>query len=714
MRQYSPIAILLLVLGLLASLWTAARRIVVERAGRTVELAVDLEQLRSLTTSVGVPLPEALDALKRAGITSIAVSEQILGELETDGLARVRHAAPGQPRGVTEVQITDPALFRQAADSLRLKLRSASAAGTAGEAEKTPARQVRLLGPGGLEMSAPVGWSFVRNVSIGLPQEDVALVRAHGLELVGRISNFTAADEAAIPAVARRLHEAGAHTVIFVGDEVLGHRTRVKEAAAALDAEGLRYGSVEFGKQMGDDQLSRALEARIVRVHSIQSAELAKLEPDGLIDRFVKAAEERNIRLLYLRLFPNVLDRPFQDNLDTIAAVARGLRARNLRLGIAEPLWRIYPETRSSPAALLAAPGPETGSGPLVGRLLSRLVPAISALAVAAAAVLLLAGLVLLPAGAQTLLALLGSAAVGLMVLGGGNLGRELVALAGAILFPVLAFVWFPVAVKEPGSGAGSADPTATNGTRPPPAYTRARTPGSPCAQFAAISGVSIMGALTVVGLLSERQFMVKVAQFMGIKAAHFLPLLAIALLYAANALGGPRPWPEVRRRAQQRFEQVLGERLQLWHLVAGGAAVVVIGLLLARTGNDPGVGVSGTELSLRNLLDRYLVRPRTKEFLIGHPALLFVLMVSARRARHWIFVPLAVVGAIGQVSLVNSFCHLHTPLLLTVARTFNGLWLGVLIGLLFVRLASRWLFPSRRPSPTTEPAPRAEAGARR
>jgi len=41
---------------------------------------------------------------------------------------------------------------------------------------------------------------------------------------------------------------------------------------------------------------------------------------------------------------------------------------------------------------------------------------------------------------------------------------------------------------------------------------------------------------------------------------------------------------------------------------------------------------------------------------------------------------------------MVNSFCHLHTPLLMTVVRTFNGLWLGVVFGLILARVAGRWL----------------------
>jgi hypothetical protein len=96
--------------------------------------------------------------------------------------------------------------------------------------------------------------------------------------------------------------------------------------------------------------------------------------------------------------------------------------------------------------------------------------------------------------------------------------------------------------------------------------------------------------------------------------------------------------------------------------------------------------------MSFRNLLDRYLVRPRTKEFMIGHPALLATLLLSPRLPKRAILIPFALLGAIGQVSMVNSFCHLHTPLLMTVVRTFNGLWLGMLVGFVLARLVGRWL----------------------
>ena len=118
--------------------------------------------------------------------------------------------------------------------------------------------------------------------------------------------------------------------------------------------------------------------------------------------------------------------------------------------------------------------------------------------------------------------------------------------------------------------------------------------------------------------------------------------------------------------------------------VVVGFVALVALALFVARSGNDPGVGVSATELKTRALLDKYLyVRPRTKEFGLGHPALLLGLAAAAsRRFPQWVL-PLLVIGAIGQSSLMDTFCHLHTPLLVSALRGLIGWALGAVFGAL-------------------------------
>ena len=109
--------------------------------------------------------------------------------------------------------------------------------------------------------------------------------------------------------------------------------------------------------------------------------------------------------------------------------------------------------------------------------------------------------------------------------------------------------------------------------------------------------------------------------------------------------------------------------------------AAIILVLFLLRTGNENSA-VSDLELSFRTFLDHVLgVRPRTKEFLFGTPFLFIAYYYGYKDIR----LPLLLMGAIGQISLVNTFAHIHTPLLISILRTVNGLWLGLIVGLLFL-----------------------------
>jgi hypothetical protein len=156
--------------------------------------------------------------------------------------------------------------------------------------------------------------------------------------------------------------------------------------------------------------------------------------------------------------------------------------------------------------------------------------------------------------------------------------------------------------------------------------------------------------------------------------------------------------WPSEWKAARERFERFVSEPIRLWQLLAFILGAVALGLLIARSGNDPGVGVSDLELRFRALLDRVLgIRPRTKEFLVGHPALLIGLAMAVRPRWRGIALPLILLGTIGQSGMLNSFCHLHTPIKVTLLRTINGLWTGTLIGVVVTLVWLRF----QQPAPT-------------
>jgi len=52
---------------------------------------------------------------------------------------------------------------------------------------------------------------------------------------------------------------------------------------------------------------------------------------------------------------------------------------------------------------------------------------------------------------------------------------------------------------------------------------------------------------------------------------------------------------------------------------------------------------------------------------------------------------PVVVVAAMGQVSLVNTFAHTWTPVAISLLRTVNGVWLGVLGGIVLILLVRLW-----------------------
>jgi hypothetical protein len=216
---------------------------------------------------------------------------------------------------------------------------------------------------------------------------------------------------------------------------------------------------------------------------------------------------------------------------------------------------------------------------------------------------------------------------------------------------------------------------------------------------FLIVSAMSFVGGMCIAGMLNGLIFTIQAEEFRGVKLSVFFPIVLVGALFLArimdlkNTLRSPITWGTA----------VLG--------------VVILGALtfmIARTGNDTGAGASQEELVFRGVLDRVLfVRPRTKEFAIGHPLLVVgigllglywrrvekltsagVSATDDRRASvlaSWATLAL-MVGAVGQTSIVNTMSHLHIPIVLSVARIGIGLVLGCIIGYVLWGIVARFV----------------------
>jgi hypothetical protein len=207
-----------------------------------------------------------------------------------------------------------------------------------------------------------------------------------------------------------------------------------------------------------------------------------------------------------------------------------------------------------------------------------------------------------------------------------------------------------------------------------------------PLYAYLLLGAVSLVGGLAVGGIMVGIEYTLRVSTFSGVKVAMFLPVLLVG-------------WIVLKQQGP--IGQTLSRPVTWAAATVTIIGLVAIALLALRSGNENPAAVSSLELQVRSLLDNLLhVRPRSKEVAFGHPALVVALGLMAYRPglKGWAAL-LLLAGMVGQTSIVNTMCHLHTPALLSLERIGVGLALGGIIGALVLVVARR-LMPAEK---TTE-----------
>ncbi|MEI6913765.1 MAG: DUF5693 family protein, partial [Armatimonadota bacterium] len=280
MKTARTLLLIVVLIGLGSALSTLSRRIKVEQQYHQVEIATDLVEVQLLPGD----LQRNLQALKQAGATSIAVTEPVIGDLLSTGRVVIRPKSQVIDNTVAYriTAINDPVLQAVINDALRNLGITNSSDGTV----SIPPVQIAQI-PLGFDLNA----------------REIETIQREGLLVVGRAQNFPRAGQPALNFLKRQLTALHIQNVIFGGDEVIGWRGAIDQAAETFAGDDLHFGSIEFSKQKGSEKLEDKLHGRYIRVHSISGTEMDKFQPASAVERFVRAARERNVRLLYVRLF---------------------------------------------------------------------------------------------------------------------------------------------------------------------------------------------------------------------------------------------------------------------------------------------------------------------------------------------------------------------------------------------------------------------------
>ena len=666
-NRTEKLLLVIIFLSLVAAGWVAWQRSRVESANREVELIIDGRDLVALADAVGLPPAKVAQRLKNAGAVSLAVNEVSLADLKTRGEAVV------QPWGKNTLLygFTDAALADQVAQALRRKLPGLKLSSpTISRSPFYDELPAYLLLEGEL--------TGVNEAGLFLDPEVVKAAQGAGLRIVARIPNTSLSQRGAITYSLEQVQRAGAELLIFDKEEVLGHDGLIDYAAAEMKRLGLTYGWIELAEQYGEDQMRQQMWDRMIRVHGISERELPKMSLQANLARMLRAARERSIRGCYLRLLLRPQDDLLSYNADDyIKELGNELQRFGLQVGPAQPARPF-----SAPAwALLLM---ELGT---------------------AAAVTLLAGR-LLPLGNRGRLVIF---LLPIVLLGGLQFGAHRALLAyqawGLLAGMSLASLGLLLAFQKMSSEADA--PARVE--REPLCFS---TVFNAVGLLLGVSLLSLTGGLLIAGLLSDSRFMVGAEQFRGVKLLLVMPLFLLAVAMVGNlsqAFTSKRAWRERLATSLRAFAGqpiLVGEALVL--LLAVGA----LGILVLRSGNVAAGAAPAAEQHLRQWLEVVLwARPRTKEFMMGHPALLLagLLWLLNRPVRPGLGVGqqrglgvLLLVAVIGQASLVDTFCHLHTPISFSLIRACNGLWVGILVG---VALVLGWLILKKLLQSEAEPA---------
>lgn len=630
-------------MGLLGSVPVLTHRLALERANRSVEVVLDLPAVEELARARGLSPESLLLALReRYGFEGVAVYELKLDELTAMGAALPLaglELAGALRSGEVPLAVglePDPSkvylvffkrdLYSEVTASLRNSL------GEERVVEWAATPDVAVL-------ELAVAPHQLRTLGLGFSETRVGKLGALGFRVWLRPENRPGLTEPRVGAMFEELQALqGVEGVIFSGaaNEAVGYPEALEETAQMLRATNWKIGYIELApgaQQKGIETLVRSLPERTVRVLAVSPAHQEQLSPYRVASMYSLGARERNIRVLYVRPFPE----PGGEKLNE----------------------ELFQELRTELAVLGAPDTFGVAEGPLLtaGGVMA-------ALAAAAASWILLGQFFPVPSwlGWLVVLSLPGLTLVA-EAAGRGQTWRSLVALGAACVFATLATTsQFPLLERL--SGRTSLAQVL---------------PGSVLLLFRA-SAVALVGGLLVATLLHETTFLLGLDRFRGVKLLTLgVPVATVALLW----------WG---RGGKEQAEEFFRSPLRVYHVVVLAVLSAVGVVYLLRTGNDSAGTALDFERVLRVYLDQLLgVRPRFKEFLVAHPAMV-VAPVLAWTGRWWLVWLALLAGAVGQAGIVDTFAHVHTPLVVSIIRAVLGTVLGAALGLLVALVAGRLL----------------------
>ena len=699
--RYNSILVLCIAVAFCAALWLVHTRIQVEKRNDTVEQTLDYQAILMMAQREGYNSEKLLQQFKDAGVTTLIVYDATLERLDREKRISampgdvLQKSAAGVHRGVFDtilnsdrldpdaVYVTrgnDEEAWNEVKEDLFLRYgeERVKVISQAPEILEVKGDSRLLLEPD-YRAKTPM-----MQAPLGLSVKELREVQQKGFLVAVRPQNYLPYTQKGVDSLFARIDKAGVQVTTYIpcGTDVIGFPKDIGYMGKKLAERNIRLGLLEhvtqlqFAKFAGLDDLLRAVDNNAVRVLNIDAQENSKLMMPDALRRWALADEERNIRVNYVRLFlkpQNGVD-IIDLNLDYMRQITQQVKGRGFKIGVAG----VFQKPGSEAAASANGnPGYAGSYEPDRAMLLLVALGAWAALA-------LYIGMIL-PSGKGTkqyLLVVIGMLLTAYSLFMGRGLSiRQGLAFLSAVLYPVLSIsvimtLWEDI----------TEDTKSTGGIIVTALW-----------QLALAIVLSLIGATLNAAIMGDNRFILEADIYRGVKLTFIMPVLLMLLLFLRQY----SIFTQDKQKPADLFSQLVQickTRLTLGHFVMLGVLLFVAYIFVGRSGHTGGVPVPAIEIKLRLFLEQVMyARPREKEFLVGHPAFFLAVLAAYRMAPNWCRLALVLGAVIGQGSLVQTFCHMRTPAMMSYIRAADGYLLGSALGIIAV-IAVSILMPHIKP----------------
>ena len=650
-KSYSILIFFIIVALVIAGIITYNRS-KLESNFKQVELVMSLNELRELSYQEGYDEIELLAKIKNYGINSIAIHEDTLENLVFSG--KILYFSDKELNKLNFfLKSIDPfrkfqpspgeayIIFNDKNDYLRIKENLQRQLG------EDLVRDLGFLPYIGLKVKGSE--EKLVDLGLGFSEEDIELVRNLGFQVILRFKNFPQINKEDIEFKFKESDKAGKISgIIFEGETVLGYPSKENliYTAELLKIKGYPFGIIEFAGQKGIETVAHQASELAVRVHSITKEEMEIISKQKAIERWIRAAKERKVRIFYIKPFMKSNYNLIEDNISYIRTIKEELEVSGFNIGRASILSTTYQEPKIFILLLI--------------------------LGVISGGLILLKDVFNIKKYQEYSLLFLGILfSLVLFFLNQEIFLIKLMALLAALIFPTLAIInnerYFL------GNNNSKLKDTQDFSKNNPSFIQMIKEVLS---GFFRIILITLSGALLIAALLSNNKFMLGIEQFSGIKISYLVPLLLVLAIM----------WLKVNKGKLMILENIK-KPILIEHVIIMVFFALFLVIYISRSGNFSFLPVLSIEEKIRIFLEKTLIaRPRNKEFLIGYPALLLAMSMNYLKIKEF-KIPIIIIGTIGPVTLINTFCHIHTPFLFSMLRTFNGVWLGLALGLIAVTI---------------------------